>query len=174
VTHTDRADRQGRLFTEHRVIGGIRIVTLRGEIDHDVQDMLCEALPGGEGAASTRIVADLSGVTFMDSTGINVFVAAHLRATEAAGWVRIASARLPVRRVLQVTGVGTFIPCHPCVEQALTAEYSSSGSCPELLCRSAGPSRRHEDVPATRSTPYAGIAFSQSTRRGALMGFVNL
>lgn len=46
------------------------MVTLRGEIDHAVKDMLSEALPSYDGAAPLRTVVDLSGVTFMDSSGI--------------------------------------------------------------------------------------------------------
>ncbi|MFF9764713.1 MULTISPECIES: STAS domain-containing protein [Streptomyces] len=103
------------------MIDGIRLVTLHGVIDDDAQDMLCEALLDEEGTASTRIVADLSGVTFMDSTGVNVFVAAHPRTTEAAGRVRVAGAQRPVRRVPQVTGAGAFIACRPGTGQALTA-----------------------------------------------------
>ncbi|MBB4717758.1 STAS domain-containing protein [Streptomyces luteogriseus] len=34
---------------------------------------------------------------------------------------RVVGARQAVRRVLQVTGVDTLIPCHPTVQQALTA-----------------------------------------------------
>ncbi|MFG2811526.1 STAS domain-containing protein [Streptomyces massasporeus] len=103
------------------MVDGVRVVTLRSEIDRDVQGMLREALLGEGEAVPARIVADLSNVTFMDSSGINVFLGAHLQTTKAAGWVRFAGARQAVLRVLQVTGVDTLIPCHPTVEQALTA-----------------------------------------------------
>ncbi|MFH9015453.1 STAS domain-containing protein [Streptomyces sp. NPDC017943] len=117
---TQRPDRPPHLSAEHHEIDGVRVVTLRGEIDRDVQDVLREALLGGTGEASERIVADLAGVTFMDSSGINVLLAAHLQTKAAQGWVRIAGARRPVLRVLQMTGVDTLITCHPTIEQALT------------------------------------------------------
>ncbi|MFF1278014.1 STAS domain-containing protein [Streptomyces marokkonensis] len=120
MTPTEHADRPNHLSAEHHVIDGVRVMTLRGEIDHDVQEVLREALLGEGGTMPARIVADLSGVTFMDSSGVNVFIAAHLQTTEAEGWLRIAGARHAVLRVLQATGVDTFIPCHPSVEQALT------------------------------------------------------
>ncbi|MFE7900994.1 STAS domain-containing protein [Streptomyces sp. NPDC057424] len=120
MTQLEEADRPGRLHAEHRMTGGIRVVTLRGEIDHDVQDVLSEALLVEDGAVPPRIVADLSGVTFMDSSGINVFVAAHRQVSSADGWVRIAGAQTAVLRVLQLVGIDTLIPCHATTEQALT------------------------------------------------------
>ncbi|MEU9575529.1 STAS domain-containing protein [Streptomyces massasporeus] len=96
-------------------------MTLRGEIDHDVRDKLSKALLGDEGPVPARIVADLSGVSFMDSSGLNVFVTAYQQVSDAKGWVRIAGAQPSVLRVLQMTGVDSVIPCHPTTEQALTA-----------------------------------------------------
>ncbi|MFI8207339.1 STAS domain-containing protein [Streptomyces sp. NPDC085937] len=44
---------------------------LAGEIDHDVKDILGQALSVGDDVRP-RIVADLSEVTFLDSSGINI------------------------------------------------------------------------------------------------------
>ncbi len=66
-------------------------------------------------------MADLSGVTFMDSSGINVFVAAYQQVSGVQGWLRIAGAQESVLRVLQMVGIDTLIPCHPTLEQALNA-----------------------------------------------------
>lgn len=119
MAHKERTDRRGRLHAEHREVEGIRVVTLRGEIDHDVQDVLSEALLVEDGTAPPRIVADLTDVTFMDSSGINVFVATHQQVSGAHGWVRIAGAQPSVLRILQLVGVDTLITCHPTAEQAL-------------------------------------------------------
>ncbi len=119
MAHRERTDRHGRLHAEHRDVEGIRVVTLRGEIDHDVQDVLSEALLTEGGALPPRIVADLTDVTFMDSSGINVFVATHRQVSNAEGWVRIAGAQPSVLRVLQLVGIHTVITCHPTIEQAL-------------------------------------------------------
>ncbi|CAL9340227.1 STAS domain-containing protein [Streptomyces sp. enrichment culture] len=121
MPHTERADRPDRLSVEHRIVEGIRVVTLRGEIDCDTRDKLSEALLGESGPVPARIVADLSGVTFMDSSGLNVFIAAHRATGDGKGWVRIAGAQESVLRVLQMTGVDSLIPCHATAEQAMTA-----------------------------------------------------
>jgi anti-anti-sigma factor len=125
VTRTEQADRPDRLSVEERVVDGVRVVTVRGEIDHDVHDKLSKALLGKDDEpVPTRIVADLTGVTFMDSSGLNVFVATHRQVSDtsdAVGWVRIAGAQDSVLRVLQMTGVDSIIGCYPTTEQALTA-----------------------------------------------------
>jgi anti-anti-sigma factor len=66
-------------------------------------------------------VVDLSDVTFMDSSGINVFVAAHQAASDDQGRLRIAGAQESVLRLLEIVGLDEVIGCHPTVDQALTA-----------------------------------------------------
>jgi anti-anti-sigma factor len=119
VTGNQKADRPDRLLVERKVVGGVRVVTVRGEIDHHVKDVLSAALLPGDDKVPPRIVVDLSGVTFMDSSGINVFVAAYQQVSGAQGWLRIAGAQQSVLRVLQIVGVDTVVPCHPTIEQAL-------------------------------------------------------
>ncbi|MGW2620245.1 STAS domain-containing protein [Streptomyces sp. NPDC001500] len=119
MTDNQQMDRPERLSVRPEVVDGVRVVRVRGEIDHDVTDVLGRALTSEGGAVPPRIVADLSGVTFMDSSGINVLVAAHQRASDAQGWLRIAGAQAPVSRVLQLVGIDVLIPCRSTVEQAL-------------------------------------------------------
>ncbi|MFF7549615.1 STAS domain-containing protein [Streptomyces canus] len=122
MTDNQKADRPGRLFVKRKVVDGVLVVIVQGEIDYDVKDALSEALMSADGTvAPPRIVADLSGVSFMDSSGINVFIAAYQQVDGAQGWLRIAGAQGPVLRVLAMVGVDALIPCHPTVEQALNA-----------------------------------------------------
>ncbi|MEV7673164.1 MULTISPECIES: STAS domain-containing protein [unclassified Streptomyces] len=116
----DNTARPGRLSVTHRTVEGVRIVSLRGEIDHTSRDVLGEALLSGD-AAVTRVVADLGGVSFMDSSGINVLITAHRQIDAAGGKLHIAAANEAVLRVLTLVGVDTFIPCHPTTRQALSA-----------------------------------------------------
>ncbi|OQR61988.1 anti-anti-sigma factor [Streptomyces maremycinicus] len=78
-----------------------------------------QALKAADSAGPARLVVDLSGVSFMDSSGINVFVAAHHAVTATDGWIRIAPAQEPVLRPLQMVGVNAIITCHPTLEEAL-------------------------------------------------------
>ncbi|WP_404200410.1 STAS domain-containing protein [Streptomyces tauricus] len=109
------------LSIEDHTQDGIRILTVRGEIDDDVCPQLSTALHIEPGTQTPRLIADLSGVTFMDSTGINAFATAYHAVTTAGGWLRIAAPSPPVARVLNLVGLDTLIDCHPNLEQALTA-----------------------------------------------------
>ncbi|MFF7756019.1 STAS domain-containing protein [Streptomyces sp. NPDC007971] len=57
---------------------------MAGEIDHHTGDALSQALDFS-GMPCPRVVMDLRQVAFMDSTGINILIAAHRALTEAGG-----------------------------------------------------------------------------------------
>jgi anti-sigma B factor antagonist len=83
-------------------------MSVQGEIDlytvPKLQRELGSALASGD---SVRLVVDLSGVDFCDSTGVNVLLAAHRQAREKGGDLELAAPRPAVRKILQVTGLET-------------------------------------------------------------------
>ncbi|MFI1441822.1 STAS domain-containing protein [Streptomyces fructofermentans] len=107
-----------RLSITQTTTADTRILLLRGEIDTDTADLLRQALRTDEGPA--RSVLDFSAVTFMDSTGINVLVAAHHEAHAAGGWIRMAALPTSVQRVVEIIGLDTIVPCYPTLPEALT------------------------------------------------------
>ncbi|QGV77276.1 STAS domain-containing protein [Streptomyces ficellus] len=121
MTDTHGAQRPGRLSIDRSSVNGVRVVALRGEIDHDVKDVLSTALLPRDGQDGARLVVDLSGVTFMDSSGINVFIAAHRAQAGPPGRLRFAGVREPVLRIIEIVGLDSLIPCHPTVEEAVLA-----------------------------------------------------
>ncbi|MFJ8148852.1 STAS domain-containing protein [Streptomyces sp. NPDC096094] len=118
-THDSRGG--ARLSIDRARADGIRILTVHGEIDHTSADQLHEALAADGGEAPPRTVLDLRAVTFMDSSGINILIVAHQTAESGQGWLRLAGPTESVRRVLQLVGLDTVIPCYPTVSQALHA-----------------------------------------------------
>ncbi|MET9934331.1 STAS domain-containing protein, partial [Streptomyces sp. NPDC006324] len=83
-------------------------MTLQGEIDHTAKDTLTDILvPRNEAAVPLRVVADLTGVTFMDSSGINALILAHQHLTAQQGGLRITGAQEAVGCVLGLIGVDT-------------------------------------------------------------------
>ncbi|MFD9394863.1 STAS domain-containing protein [Streptomyces sp. NPDC060000] len=116
---TEPAVQPGQLSVVTTATHGIRVLTLAGEIDRDTGQTLRQALDAS-GTPRPRIVVDLSRVTFMDSTGINIFIAAHHSLTEAGGWKRLAAPTEAVMRTLQIVGVDAVIDCRDTLRQALS------------------------------------------------------
>ncbi|MET8767405.1 STAS domain-containing protein [Streptomyces sp. NPDC004658] len=119
TTSTEHAGRTGRLSVTATATDGIRVLTLAGEIDHHTGDTLRQAL-GTSHTPRPRIVVDLHQVTFMDSSGINILIAAHQALSEAGGWLRLAAVGASVRRTLSLVGVDAVIDCRETLRQALT------------------------------------------------------
>jgi anti-anti-sigma factor len=87
---------------------GPAAVTLnpRGELDPDSAPALEEALAAVlAGDAVTPVVVDLSGVRFVDSSGIGALLRCRRRALAAGRAFRVAGAREFVAEVLRVAGV---------------------------------------------------------------------
>jgi anti-sigma B factor antagonist len=62
-----------------------------------------------------RIVIDMSGVEFCDSTGMNVLLSALKRMRERGGVLEVAAPRPAVRKILQVTGLDSVFVVHDTV-----------------------------------------------------------
>ncbi|MFF1519531.1 STAS domain-containing protein [Streptomyces sp. NPDC058305] len=110
-----------RLAITSRLIGGVTVLALSGEIDYDSAGRFADALVAVQGPGPQRIVVDFAGVTFMDSTGITALVSAYRALQGADGWIRIAAVSEAALRVIQIVGVDTIIACHPSVDGALEA-----------------------------------------------------
>jgi anti-sigma B factor antagonist len=82
------------------------IVTIFGEIDLYTAPRLHSELAGllAEGMP-TRVIIDMSGVEFCDSTGMNVLLSCLRRARERGGDLEITAPKPAVRKILQVTGL---------------------------------------------------------------------
>ncbi|GAA4789753.1 STAS domain-containing protein [Streptomyces ziwulingensis] len=119
------SDTEGAAVPERLLISrattddGVCVVTLAGEVDLDGSAQLRDVLLSGLETSRVAVV-DLADVAFMDSSGINVFIAAHQAAAAGGGTLRLAAPRQAVLRVLQLVGLDVLIACYPTVDQALT------------------------------------------------------
>jgi len=83
-------------------------MSVAGEIDlYTAPRLHGELITALADGGPARIVVDMSGVEFCDSTGMNVLLAAQRRARERGGDVQLAGPRPAIRKVLQVTGLET-------------------------------------------------------------------
>lgn len=81
---------------------------VRGELDLAGADLAREALAAAIGDGEGQVVVDLTGLSFIDSTGIAILVAAI---AESDGRLRFIPSEAPaVARVLALTGVDARMP----------------------------------------------------------------
>jgi len=100
---------------------GVRVLALAGDVDHDSVPRVRDAVEAAWEDGRTRIVLDLTLVTFCDSAGLGLFVEAHRRAGAHGGWFRLAAPGGPVQYVLDATNLAHYLAVHPTVDDALTA-----------------------------------------------------
>ena len=96
---------------------GHALVAITGEIDlytaPHLQAEFARLLQDGP----SRVVIDMSGVDFCDSTGMNVLLSALKRVKEQGGALDVAAPRPAVRKILQVTGLDSVFTVHDEVPQ---------------------------------------------------------
>ncbi|GIF50684.1 anti-anti-sigma factor [Asanoa ferruginea] len=104
--------------------GEIVVVSVGGELDMatapQLQDQITDLLDRG----LSRLVFDLTELSFCDSTGLSVFVRAKNSTDEAGGVVRLAAPQRGVRRILEVSGLVEVLHTYPTVDEAVAADAS--------------------------------------------------
>jgi anti-sigma B factor antagonist len=87
---------------------------VHGEIDLASAPVLREELQHVIDAGALDVVLDLQDVSFVDSSGLGVLVGAHKRLREANyGSITIERAQDSVRKVFEITGLGTVFGLMP-------------------------------------------------------------
>ena len=90
--------------------GGAVTITLSGEIDHhgartvmsELEDAVADLVP-------RELTLDLSGISFMDSSGIAVLLRTHRHMRQLGGTMRVTAIPAQARRVLDAAGMGRII-----------------------------------------------------------------
>ena len=88
--------------------GATRLV-VRGELDAASAPRLRTQIRSALAAGITRVVVDLAAVSFIDAAGLGVIVGARRRLADAGGELEVVDASRPVRRVLEITGLGHLV-----------------------------------------------------------------
>jgi len=96
------------------------VVSLAGELDlynaHEVRDALLQCCA----ESPERLVVDLSGVTFIDSTALGVLIEARARLANRRGFL-LAAPGIETRRALEVSGLDRHFVVHESLDDALAA-----------------------------------------------------
>ena len=99
---------------------GSVVVSLAGELDlynaHEVRDALLECCA----ESPERLVVDLSGVKFIDSTALGVLIEARTKLPNRRGFL-LAAPGMETRRALEISGLDRHFAVHDTLDSALAA-----------------------------------------------------
>lgn len=97
---------------------GVAVVRPQGRLDMQSAGELRQELSRLAERGRDRLVLDLDGVRFMDSSGLGAIISGLKAARQAGGDLRIARANEQVRLVLQLTSLDQVLPPYASVEEA--------------------------------------------------------
>jgi anti-sigma B factor antagonist len=79
------------------------ILVAAGEIDRDSRGELRRSADEAMRAGCHRLVLDLGGVTFCDSSGLSLFIDLHRETRRQDGWIRLTAVPPHLQEMLRVT-----------------------------------------------------------------------
>lgn len=94
----------GNLEISSEVLADATRVRLQGELDLASAHAMEERLAAIEEQRPARVVIDLGGLAFIDSSGLRVLLLADTRAREQGFELLLAPGPEPVQRVFEMTG----------------------------------------------------------------------
>ncbi|MFB4263719.1 STAS domain-containing protein [Nonomuraea sp. GTA35] len=110
----------------HQRLPGVTVIAVTGEMDATNRADLEAYLAEAGAALAGRLVFDLSGVPFMDSSGLHVLLKCATDCLKAGGVVHLAGVQPLPARLFEITGVVAHMPVHERVEDAISAALNSS------------------------------------------------
>jgi anti-sigma B factor antagonist len=130
-----------------RTAGDTTIAELRGALDIVGAPALREQLFGLLRRGSSRLVIDLSRVTYCDASGLAVLVGTERRARLLGGSLRLAAVSPQIDQLLQVTGLRRHLGVFPTVHAATTSPHGAPAP-PRAEIRARRMRRRGPGQPA--------------------------
>ncbi|WP_329145563.1 STAS domain-containing protein [Streptomyces sp. NBC_01456] len=94
------------------------VVEIFGDLDHASAAALRALIPTIALQPGQRLVLDLSGMEFCDSSGITALLAARNRTQAAQADIALAAVPANTLRVLRLVGLDQIFPLHPDAETA--------------------------------------------------------
>jgi len=102
------------------------VVEVRGEVDvhsaPQLRDRLIEVIDDGNNV----VLVDLSGLAFIDSTGLGALVEAMKHAKSKQSSLRIVCAVERVLRLFRITGLHAIFAIYPTIQAAIVGDESST------------------------------------------------
>lgn len=100
---------------------GIDVVSAKGEVDAYTAPTLDESLTSLISSGSKQIIVDLSGVEFIDSTGLGIIVKALKSVRDQGGWLKVVANSDRVVKVFRITGLEAEVDLAVSVDDAISS-----------------------------------------------------
>ncbi len=97
------------------------VLAVQGEVDVATAPKLREKLIDLVNGGSSYIVIDLSGVEFLDSTGLGVLVGGLKRVRTLDGELTLVCDEPRILKVFEITGLTKVFTMHATVDEAVSA-----------------------------------------------------
>lgn len=101
-----------------RAWGRATVLDLEGELDLFNTNQLKEALKHLVSSGDVRVIMNLEQVSYIDSTGIGVFLSMLKPLRDKGGDLKLAAPSAPVQKVFQLTRLNQFFDTHDDIEAA--------------------------------------------------------
>ena len=105
------------------------VVALRGELDVADAASAASALIA-LAARNCKIIVDLAGLEFIDSSGLAALVLARRHARQAGGDLLLSAPQAQVLRLLTITRLIEVFGVHACVDQVAGSAECSTAAAP--------------------------------------------
>jgi anti-sigma B factor antagonist len=116
----DRPNSFRTLTVKRRSLTGAICVSVSGEVDlANASELLGHLNAVAE--ADDHLIVDLSGLRYIDSSGIRALVDAHRLFTTVKRQMVLAATMGTVKKVVNIVGVDQMVPMFPTVDGALSA-----------------------------------------------------
>jgi len=117
--HGSGAESTGELSLRTVHAGRHLVIEAYGEIDIANGDELRVMIDSCLGGGAEQLIVDLSGIRFMDSSGLNVLIGTARRL--GSGSFAVVVSRPSIRKILSITGIDHVIPIFESVAGAVQA-----------------------------------------------------
>lgn len=103
-------------------VGARTVLKVAGEVDVSSAPQLQDKLADLVETAGDGLIVDLSGVSFIDSTGLGVLVGARNRSAELNRSIDVVVASERVLKLFRITGLDSVFDIHPSVDDAVAGD----------------------------------------------------
>lgn len=101
--------------------GKVTVIELSGEIDVSCAPQLKDLLQGLVDDGKNRLLINLAGVSFMDSTALGIFINASKRNQQAGGAIKFANPQNELRKVFSLTQTDKIFSIFDSVKDGLSS-----------------------------------------------------